>query len=59
MTRDEFTTTLEQVVRLLGPFETGRLLAYVDTCWPLIQRHPEAEYWADRFTEAQRQLART
>jgi hypothetical protein len=57
MTRDEFTTTLEQVVRLRGHFETSRLISYVDTCWALIQRHPDAEYWADRFTEAQRQLA--
>ncbi len=57
MTRDEFTATLEQAVRLFGPVDSGQLLTYVETCWPLIQCHPEADYWADRFTEAQRQLA--
>jgi hypothetical protein len=31
--------------------------AYVEACWPLIESNPHAEYWAERFTEAQRQLA--
>jgi hypothetical protein len=53
MTRDAYTAALEQHLRTQGcAFDRAAVLAFVASCWPLIEDDPDVTEWARRFAEA-------
>jgi hypothetical protein len=55
MSRDDFTTALEEQLRILGvSFNRGDLLDFVESVWPLAQEDPDPVPWAERFLESGR-----
>jgi hypothetical protein len=54
MTPAELLNALEQVLRQRRlPFSRTAAIAFVESCWDLIEDNPHAWFWSDRFAECQ------
>ena len=53
MTPSDFLHALESVLQSRRvAFSRADAIAFVESCWELIQDDPDVWYWSDRFTEA-------
>jgi hypothetical protein len=53
MTPTDFLNALEQVLRQRRlPFSRAAAIAFVESCWELIDDEPDVWFWSDRFVEA-------
>jgi hypothetical protein len=60
MSRDDFTTALEEQLRIRGiSFNRGDVLDFVEAVWPLAQEDPDPVAWSERFLESGRGTATT
>jgi hypothetical protein len=51
-TPDEFTKALARYLRTHAiPFTRGDLIAFVESCWVLIDDNPDLAYWCQAFRE--------
>jgi hypothetical protein len=54
MTAAQFLQALEQVLRQRRlPFSRAAAIAFVESCWQLIDDDPDVWFWSDRFAESQ------
>jgi hypothetical protein len=52
MTPEAFLHALEQVLRQRRlPFSRAAAIAFVESCWELIDDDPDVWFWSERFTE--------
>ena len=52
MTPTDFLHLLEDVLRQRRlPFSRGAAIAFVESCWELIDDNPDAWYWSERICE--------
>jgi hypothetical protein len=53
MTPTDFLHLLEEVLRQRRlPFSRAAAIAFVETCWALIDDDPDPWFWSERFYEA-------
>jgi hypothetical protein len=53
MSPADFLHSLEEVLRQRRlPFSRAAAIAFVESCWELIDDTPDAWFWAERFCEA-------
>jgi hypothetical protein len=54
MTPADFLNSLEQVLQQRRlPFSRAAAIAFVESCWELIDDDPDVWAWSDRFAESQ------
>jgi len=50
MTHTEFLSDLEACLRSrFAVWDRGELLAFVESCWPLCEDHPDPAFWAAEY----------
>jgi hypothetical protein len=50
MTPSDFLHLLEDALRQRRlPFSRGAAIAFVESCWPLIEDNPDPWYWSECF----------